>query len=395
MSVTPTDRAGRIREAAARIAPSMVELRRRIHRTPELGWTEIRTTRDVADALAGFGLASHVRSDGCGLIADIGEGELAVGFRADLDGLPIEERTPVPHRSTIKGVMHACGHDAHTAIGVGIAGVLSQLDLPGRVRLIFQPAEERIPGGAAVLRNEGAHTGLSAIAAFHVDPTLEPWSIGTRNGAITGAADRIVIRLSGPGGHTSRPHQTVNLVYAAARVVTELPELLRQHVDPRTTVAVVFGRMDGGKAENVIPDRVEVGGTIRLFDPSLWRQLPKLIETIVGDLVGPLGAGFEIDYEPGAPPIVNSSDVVEVFGDAARALVGSDAVRPTHQSLGSEDFSWYLEDIPGALVRLGCALPNREVDLHSAAFDLDEASIEAGIAIGAESMIRLLEHYAG
>jgi amidohydrolase len=289
--------------------------------------------------------------------------------------------------------MHACGHDAHTAIGVGIAGVLSRIELPGRIRMIFQPAEERIPGGAAVLRNEGAHTGLVAIAAFHVDPSLHPWHIGRRNGAITGAADRVVVRLSGPGGHTSRPHQTVNLAYAAARVVTELPEMLRQQVDPRTTVAVVFGRIEGGKAENVIPDRMEVGGTVRLFDHSLWRKLPKLIEAIVGDLVGPLGAGYEIDYEPGAPPIVNDANVVQAFADGAMAIAGPEAIQDTHQSLGSEDFSWYLEDIPGALIRLGCALPNREVDLHSAAFDLDEAAIEAGIAIGAESMIRLLERY--
>lgn len=373
----------------------MVELRRRIHRNPELGWTEIATTRDVAEALRGLGLEPHVRSDGCGLHVDIGEGDVAVGFRADLDALPIEERTPVPHRSLIKGIMHACGHDAHTAIGVGVAAVLTKLDLPGRVRVIFQPAEENIPGGAAVLRNEGVHTGLSAIAAFHVDPTLAPWRIGTRSGPITGAADRIVIRLSGPGGHTSRPHQTVNLVYAAARVVIELPEVLRQQLDPRTTVAVVFGRIAGGRAENVIPDRLEVGGTIRLFDHSLWRRLPKLVETIVADLVGPLGAAFEIEYEPGAPPVVNSNDVVQTFADAARAIGGDDAVATTHQSLGSEDFSWYLEDVPGALIRLGCALPNREVDLHSAAFDLDEASIEAGIAFGTEAMVRLLERHAG
>jgi amidohydrolase len=371
----------------------MVELRRRIHRNPELGWTEIATTRDVTEALRGLGLEPHVRADGCGLHVDVGEGDLVVGFRADLDALPIDERTPVPHRSNVKGVMHACGHDAHTAIGVGIAAVLTKLDLSGRVRIIFQPAEERIPGGAAVLRNEGVHAGLSSIAAFHVDPTLEPWRVGTRAGPITGAADRIVIRLSGPGGHTSRPHQTVNLVYAAARVVTELPEVLRQQLDPRTTVAVVFGRVGGGRAENVIPDRVEVGGTIRLFDPTLWRRLPKLVETIVADLVGPLGAGFEIEYEPGAPPVVNSSDVVQVFADAARAVAGDDAVTTTHQSLGSEDFSWYLEDVPGALIRLGCALPNREVDLHSAAFDLDEACIEAGIAFGAEAMARLLERH--
>lgn len=390
--MTPVpDRSTRIGAAAASIAPEMIELRRRIHREPELGWSEYGTTTAVATALRAAGLEPVLREDGCGLYVDIGEGEPAIGFRADLDALPIDERTPVPHASTIPGVMHACGHDAHTAIGVGIATLLAGETLPGRVRVIFQPAEERIPGGAAVLRNEGVHTGLSAITAFHVDPSLEPWRIGTRRGSITGAADRMVITLTGPGGHTSRPHQTVNLVYAAARIVTDLPGILQQQVDPRTTLAVVFGRMEGGRAENVIPDRVEIGGTIRLFDPTLWRRMPKLVETIVGDLAGPLGAGFDLLYEPGAPPVVNDAAVVSSFEKAAQTVAGPDAVCDTHQSLGSEDFSWYLEDVPGALIRLGCALPNREVDLHSAAFDLDESAIEAGIAIASEALIGMLE----
>jgi len=377
---------------AAEIAPRMIELRRDVHRHPEVGWAEVRTTRTVAEILRSWGLEPQIRPAGIGLTVEIGSGDKIVGFRTDLDALPILEESSPDYQSTVPGVMHACGHDVHLAIATGIAWVLSRLDaLPGRVRLIYQPAEESIPGGATMMRAEGVHHGLSSIISFHVDPSLAPGRIGLREGGITGASDRLVIRLSGPGGHTSRPHQTVNLLYVAARVITDLPEVIRHRVDPRETVLVVFGRIAGGSAENVIPTHVELAGTVRMFNVELWRTMPKMIETVVTDLVAPLGAISEIDYLPGSPPVVNDPAVTRIIGDAARACLGDDQVVDTHQSLGSEDFAWYLEDIPGAMLRLGSALPDRNVDLHSAMFDVDESSIEAGILVGAESLLRLLE----
>ncbi len=380
-------------ELARAIAPSMVELRRDIHSYPEVGWSEHRTTRKVAERLLAMGLQPVIRAAGTGLVVEIGQGDRVVGFRADLDALPIQEENTAPYRSQHPGVMHACGHDVHTAIAVGMAGVLAELgeDLRGRVRLIFQPAEEQIPGGASVLCEEGAADDLAAIAAFHVDPSLPAGSIGVRNGGVTGASDRMVIRLTGPGGHTSRPHQTVDLAYATGRVITDLPGMLRHGVDPRETIALVFGRIQGGSAENVIPTQIELGGTVRLFNLDLWRTMPKLVEQHVHDLVAPLGAGAEVMYVQGSPPVVNDRRVVDAFVTAGEAVLGDGHVASTHQSLGSEDFAWFLESVPGALIRLGAAIPDRTVDLHSATFDVDEACIEMGIRVGTAAMLELLE----
>ncbi len=382
-------------EVARAVAPEMVALRRDLHRYPELGWSEHRTTRKVAERFYALGLQPVVRAEGTGLTVEVGTGGPVVGFRADLDGLPVDEHTDVPFRSEHDGFMHACGHDAHTAIAVGIASALAgSAELGGTVRFLFQPAEECIPGGAQTMCDEGAVDGLSAVAAFHVDPSLAPGRIGVRLGGITGASDRMLIKIGGPGGHTSRPHKTVDLAYAAGRVLTELPALLRHGVDPREPLAVVFGRVNGGSADNVIPTEIELGGTVRLLDLDLWRTLPKLVEQHVHDLVSPLGATAEVQYERGAPPVVNQALVVDAFDRAGRALLGDEAVVSTHQSLGAEDFAWFLESVPGALIRLGAALPDRTVDLHSSTFDIDEACIETGIAVGAAALVDLLETVA-
>lgn len=378
---------------ARQIVPAIVELRRAIHREPELGWHERETTRRVAAALENLGVSVTVRSSGLGAVADVGHGTNAVGFRADLDALPISELNDVTYRSRVDGVMHACGHDAHAAIAVGIAAVLARLgDFGGRARFIFQPAEEQIPGGATELRAERVHEGLRSIIGFHVDPTLEPGRIGLRVGGITGASDRFRIHLSGPGGHTSRPHQTVNLAYVAARVVTDLPETIRQTIDPREALALVFGSVHGGSAANVIPTEVTLAGTARMFDHDLWRDMPKMIEKAVGELVHPSGARFELDYHRGSPPTVNDERVIHVVRTAVSDVLGPDAEAETHQSLGSEDFAWYLEDIPGALIRLGSAVRGRTVDLHSATFDIDEAALETGMIAGTAAILGLLNN---
>jgi amidohydrolase len=389
--MAPMTRAADIAALTRQMIPHIIELRRAIHMKPELGWFEVETTERVAAALEQFGVTPQVRESGLGAIADVGRGDNAVGFRADLDALPIRELNEVPYKSTVDGVMHACGHDVHTAIGVGIAAVLTQLgDIGGRVRFVFQPAEEKIPGGATELRAERVHEGLRCIIGFHVDPTLEPGKVGLRIGGITGASDRFRIHLSGPGGHTSRPHQTVDLVYVAGRVITDLPEAIRQTIDPREPLALVFGSMAGGSAENVIPADVMIGGTARMFDHDLWRDMPKLIEKAVGDLVHPSGARFELDYYRGSPPTVNDEHVIHTVRAAVTDALGPDADVATHQSLGSEDFAWYLEDIPGALIRLGSGIRGRTVDLHSATFDIDEAAIETGVIAGVASLLALL-----
>jgi len=385
-------RTAEIKHLARTVLPRIVALRREIHADPELGWFETSTTARVAAALDHFGVEANVRESGLGATADVGVGPVAVGFRADLDALPIAELNDVPYRSGNVGVMHACGHDAHTAIAVGIAAVMAQLpDIGGRVRFIFQPAEEKIPGGATELCAEGVHAGLRSIIGFHVDPTLRPGKVGLRIGGITGASDRFRIHLSGPGGHTSRPHQTVDLVYVAGRVITDMPEAIRHTIDPREPLALVFGLVDGGNAENVIPTEVTLGGTARMFDHDLWRDMPKLIEKAVGELVQSSGARFELEYHRGSPPTVNDEHVIHTVRGAIASALGADADVDTHQSLGSEDFAWYLEDVPGALLRLGSGIAGRTVDLHSATFDIDEAAIESGIIAGTASLLALLQ----
>lgn len=386
------DRIPTLARLAAKIAPEMIEVRRDIHRNPEVGWTEHRTTRKVAEKLMAWDIKPTVRPEGTGLVASAGSGERAVGFRADLDALPIAEEATPSYASVVPGVMHACGHDVHTAIALGAVWVLQQYaKFQGEARFIFQPAEEMIPGGAQAMRNDGVHRGLEAITAFHVDPSLEAGKVGIRTGGITGASDRFIIRLSGPGGHTSRPHQTVNLLYVAARIITDLPQLIRHDIDPRETVLIVFGSVHGGTAANVIPTHVELQGTVRLFDLDLWREMPKRIESSIADMAGPLGATAEVEYMPGSPPVVNDPRVIGKVEAAAEAALGSHRVVHTHQSLGAEDFAWFLEDVPGALIRLGAALPDRRVDLHSATFDIDESAIETGILVASETILRLLE----
>jgi amidohydrolase len=376
---------------AAAVAPAMVELRRDLHRHPEVGWHEHRTTEKVASLLRSFGLDPRVRREGTGLVVDVGAGRPIVGFRADLDGLTVHEEGIAEYRSAVPGVMHGCGHDAHTAIGVGIARVLTRLgDVPGTVRLIFQPAEEQLPSGAMTLVEEGAHRDLASIIAFHVDPALQPGRIGVRTGGITSASDRFSITLLGPGGHTSRPHQTVDLLYAAGRVITNAPLLVRHGIDPRETLLLVFGQVQGGSADNVIPTSVKLGGTVRLFDLDLWRSMPKVLDEVVGDLIRPLGALAEIEYQHGSPPVVNDGRITALAAATGEELLEAGGVTTTHQSLGSEDFACYLEHVPGALIRLGAALPDRTVDLHSASFDIDETAIEYGIRLGTGTLLKML-----
>lgn len=378
--------------AARSVSDDAVRTRRDLHRHPEISWSERRTTYRIAEALDQAGLEPNVRADGVGLSVEVGTGSPLVGFRADIDALPITEQTGAPYRSLVDGVMHACGHDAHTAIAIGIARALNMLDdLPGTVRIIFQPAEESHPSGAAQLVEEGFHRDLSAFIAFHVDPTIRAGSIGLKAGPITSAADRIALRITGPGGHTSRPERSVDLVRVAASIVTDLPDRVRSSFETGRHLAIVFGHVCGGSAANAIPTELEMAGTARVRDTDVWRSLPGIVEREIASIVGRYRAGMDLDYRRGSPPVDNDPSVIEIVGEAGTSLLGPDAIVPTPQSMGSEDFSWFLQHAPGALIRLGVGTDDRPVDLHSPTFDLDEAAIEHGIAVGALSLIRMLQ----
>jgi amidohydrolase len=366
------------------ISPRVVELRRLLHCNPEPAHREHRTTELLGEFLSEAGLEFKDRSPRTGGWVDIGDSPRG-GFRADIDALPILEPPEHSPRSEIEGWMHACGHDAHAAIAAGVAVVLSRLTLERGVRVLFQPAEESFPGGAIELVDEGLVDGLDSILAFHVDPALRVGRIGARVGAITAGADTIRIVVHGPGGHTSRPHKTVDVVSAASRVAAELPAAIRNAVDARSAVVTAFGSIHGGDAPNVIPTEVVLEGTVRTLDAGLWDVLPSLVDKILGSILGLSGAGYTLDYRQGIAPVVNDEMVTNKVTAAIRASLGAETIVPTETSMGGEDFSSYLTVTRGALLRLGSASGGG--DLHSASFLFNEAALPIGIQAGAAALI--------
>lgn len=381
-----------LRGLVAEILPRVIELRQAIHRHPELAHEEYQTTERVATLLREAGLSPRTRTPRTGLTVEVGSGEKLIGFRADLDALPIQEPEGLPFRSQVAGVMHACGHDVHTAVAVGLTLALSRLEpLAGRIRVIFQPAEETFPGGGQELVREGAADGLESIIAFHVDPSLEAGKVGLRSGPITGSADRFYISLEGPGGHTARPHKTVDLIYAAGKVITELPALLNRLTDSRMPMTIVFGKVAGGSADNVIPTSVELSGTCRTLDRTLWEEIPALIDRLAQEIVAPTGAKVLVHYQRGIPPVVNDEKVVARCRQAIATAMGLESVVVAPTSMGAEDFACFTEVVPGSLIRLGAKPPGRDVDLHSASFTANETALESGLLAGLACLLGLLE----
>jgi len=384
-AAAPADGVSKVADEVSKIA---VELRRTLHQHPEPSHAEHETTALISAALSDHGIEHSLRAPKPGLWLDIGSSP-QVGFRADLDALPIEEPAENAPRSRNPGWMHACGHDAHAAIAVGVAMVMSRINPDGGVRVIFQPAEEAIPSGAAQLVAEGLVDGLKGLIAFHVDPSLEVGRVGVKAGAVTGSADAFNIIIHGPGGHTARPEKTVDVVDAAARVVRELPGVVRHGVDSRVPMTLVFGAVRGGDAGNVIPTRVALRGTIRTLDIPTWDMLPTLVENALSHLTAIAGADYTLEYQRGIPPVINDRGVVEAAAKAISEACGTDAVVDTDTSMGGEDFSNYLAIVPGALLRLGAFSGGG--DLHSASFKVNEAAIPFGIRAGTAAVLGMLK----
>ena len=365
----------------------LVDFRRDLHAHPEIGYHEFRTTRRIKLRLEAAGLRPVVLPKGTGLLVDIGAGsEPVVGLRADMDALPISDEKNVPYRSTVANACHACGHDVHTTVLLGTGLVLARMSaagaLPGRVRLIFQPAEE-VPCGALDVLAAGGIASVDRVFALHCDPRLDVGKVGTRVGAITAACDKITVRVTGPGGHTARPHLTADLVYALGKIITELPAALSRRVDPRSSLSLVWGRVNAGAAANAIPDDGIVEGTVRCLDDEAWHQAPDLLKALIDSVASAYGVVADLSYVRNVPPTVNEAISTAMVEAAADRVLGSDAVVSAPQSLGGEDFAWYLESIPGALARLGTRTPGSgaDFDIHQPAFDVDERAIGVGVRL--------------
>lgn len=372
----------------------LIELRRHLHAHPELSWSEGRTTSVVAARVEQAGW-NVTRLEPTGFVADLGETGRRVALRADIDALPIQDTTTDAWTSVVPGVAHACGHDAHTVALVGAALALAEVhargQLDGRVRLLFQPAEEVMPGGALHLMSRGVLEDVDRIFALHCDPAVDVGQVGLRLGPLTSATDRIEVRLKGAGGHTSRPHLTGDLTFALAKVTTELPAILSRRMDPRAGVSVVWGILNAGAASNVIPDRGLVAGTVRILDVVAWAECEKMIREVVHEIVRPYGVSASIDYQRGVPPVVNEPVSNAILTTAVRSVLGAHARVVAPQSLGGEDFGWYLDVVPGAMMRLGTRTPGGPTyDLHQGDLRIDERAIGIGARLLAETAVTAL-----
>jgi amidohydrolase len=401
---TTTSTSSTLAELVAGLSEELVAVRRDLHAHPEGSREEHRTTALVADRLQRAGIAVQ-RLPGTGLVAEVGvdagagdTGVRTVALRADIDALEMDDLTQDPWRSQTAGLAHACGHDLHTSalLGAGLAlhDRHAAEPLAGRVRLLFQPAEEVMPGGARDLVDADVLAGVGSIFALHCDPSLDVGQVGLRKGPITSACDQVTVRLRGSGGHTSRPHLTQDLTYALAKMVTDVPAALSRRLDPRAGASLVWGYVRAGSARNVVPSLGEAGGTLRVLDVRAWEQARQLVTELVAQVVAPYGVTAELQYQRGVPPVVNTTSAARLLTRAGTAVVGASGVVGTEQSLGGEDFAWYLERVPGAMARLGVRTPGGPTyDLHQGDLRVDDDAVPLGAGLLARVALEALAEH--
>jgi amidohydrolase len=383
-----------IGQIVAELEKRLIAIRRDIHAHPEVGNFEHRTTALIVDVLERAGLVAKVLPIGTGAYCDVLPGgfdyaEGLIGFRADIDALPIPDAKDVPYASQNPGVCHACGHDVHTAILIGLGLLLARLRdldlLPRGVRLIFQPAEETSPGGALDAIDGGVLQDLTEIYALHCDPRTDVGQLALKVGAITSAVDQVDITLSGIGGHTSRPHLSQDIIGALGELATTTQLVLSRRVDPRSGVSLMWGSIHSGSVANAIPDTGKIVGTLRALDVAGWQQAKQLLPQLAADIVRPFGVEVDVAVTDGVPPAVNHAQGIRRLTLATERVLGASAIASTEQSLGGEDFSWMLQQVPGALGRLGVRTPGKKCpDIHQPTFVVDEACIAVGLKVLAE-----------
>jgi amidohydrolase len=387
--------------------PELIQLRRHIHRHPELSGHEQQTAALVAGELRRWGWQVQEGVGRTGVVAELGPLHTRAGapapllaLRVDMDALPVEERTGLDYASTAQGLMHACGHDLHTTVGLGVARLLGAVAerrperLQARIRLLFQPAEETAQG-AAWMKADGAMDGVDALFGVHVFPSLPAGSIGVRSGSLTAAAGELEVEVLGEGGHGARPHQSTDAIWIAARVVSGLQEAISRRLDALHPVVVSFGRIEGGKAFNVIADHVRLLGTVRCLDNDVHAQLPGWIEDTVKALCAGHGGEARVRYRCISPPVHNDPELTHLVADVASGLLGRDKVLWLEQpSLGAEDFAELLHGTRGTMFRLGVAGPEGCTPLHSNTFAPDETSIPVGIQVLTGSLLACMDRWA-
>jgi len=383
-----------IKDIALKLAPRLIEIRRHLHSHPELSGQEYHTSAYVAGVLSSSGV--HVREavGKTGVVGEVrghGSDRRLLAIRTDMDALPINERTGLEFTSRSTGIMHACGHDVHTTVGLGTAMVLAELasQLPGNVRLLFQPAEETAQGASWMIA-DGVMENVSAILSLHVFPSIPAGKVGIRYGALTAAADELEIAIIGESGHGARPHEAIDAIWIAAQVITTLQQAISRTQNPLRPAVLSIGQISGGRAPNVIADQVKLLGSVRSLHPETRTNLPGWIERIVANICHSYGAQYEMSYRPGVPGVQNNIGLSQILQTAAEEAWGSDRVLVlTEPSLGAEDFSRYLEHAPGAMFRLGVGYEDRtNYPLHHPQFEVNEAAIVTGVVTLAYAAVK-------
>lgn len=381
----------RIKDLAEKLAPRLIEIRRHLHSHPELSGQEQQTAAYVAGVLSSCGIVVQEAIGKTGVIGELvgGTDDRLVAIRTDMDALPITERTSLEFASRKPGIMHACGHDVHTTVGLGTAMVLSQLGeiLPGNTRFLFQPAEE-IAQGANWMVQDGAMNDVSAIFSLHVFPSIPGGSLGIRYGALTAAADDLEIFIMGESGHGARPHEAVDAIWIASQVITTLQQAISRTQNPLRPIVLTIGQISGGRAPNVIADQVRLAGTVRSLHPDTHADLPQWVEKIVANVCNMYGARYEINYRRGVPSVQNDLALTQLLEESAKEAWGSDRVQILPEpSMGAEDFSIYLEHAPGTMFRLGVGFPDKpNYPLHHPQFEVNESAIVTGVVTMAYSI---------
>jgi len=384
----------------ARLSPEVlalrdeiVALRRDLHRHPELAWNERRTAEQVARSLTGQGLELRTGLGGTGIVAEArGKPGRTLLLRVDMDALPIQEDSTSAHASEVPGVMHACGHDGHVAMGVAAARLAAARRAPGTVRVLFQPAEEG-EGGAQAMVAAGVMQDVALAVGVHLWNELPVGTLGVKTGPLMAAVDRLRIVVRGRGGHGGKPHRSADPVVAAAHVITTLQTIVSREVPPTLAGVVTLGSVHGGQAFNVIPDEVTLLGTIRTFDADLRRSMPERVSRIAAGVTEALGCRAEVEVRPGNPPVVNDSAVAERARRAAARVVGEENVVEPEPTMGGEDMAIYFERAPGCFVFVGSANAARGLDQphHSPRFDFDEDAL----LIGTEFLLQATKEALG
>ena len=387
-----------IREIANRLAPEIVALRRTFHQYPELSWKERKTSERIREALLADGLEMEREVCPPGLVAEIRgtDGGKTVAVRADMDALPMHDAKEVPYASKVPGVMHACGHDCHMAIAIGVAKTLRRLEAtwPGKVRFIFQPSEETTPSGAEEMVKAGVMEGVDEIFAFHVAPEIPAGKVGVREGVLTAYCTEFNLSVFGRSGHAARPHQSVDTVFLSSRVLSALYEIVPSRTEPFIPAVLSVGKVVGGTKANVIPERVDIAGSVRTIDEFTRNEILSAMEDRVAAITRMYGGSYQLEFPPPIPSVVNDPTLSRAVRRLAVELLSESGVHEIEKvSMGGEDFSWYLTKAPGMLIRLGARTEGQAVRyLHTHDFDVDERALPVGVALMAAIVLtRLLE----